>query len=229
MARTPAPSRTLSLARRIPLPATPRDVANAVDRGAMAIRSRATSLYNESGVTEARDATREALSTVQSVLFVVAAFELYYLRPELLKNRYAFTIPGVPALGAPPYPVWIPDFFLLLTSEFWSPALTWALTSTVLPSLFGYFFNLSTASHTSSGRGRPRAHAPDYTVDPLTFSVVKALLTYVVYAQGVSFGGLVDPVSVLRINSALYGGWPGVLVGTAVTGLAAIYDAVLRK
>lgn len=180
-------------------------------------------------MTEARDATREALSTVQSVLFVVSAFELYYLRPELLRNRYAFTIPGISAIGTPAIPVWIPDFFLLLTTEFWSPALTWAFTSTLVPALFGYFFNLSAASHASSGRGRPRAHGPEYTVDPLTFSVVKALLTYVVYAQGVSFGGWIDPVSVMRINSALYGGWPGVLVGTAITGLAAIYDAVLKK
>ena len=35
--------------------------------------------------------------------------------------------------------------------------------------------------------------------------------------------------AVARINSALYSGWKGALVGTAVTGLASVYDAVLKK
>ncbi|KAK1760548.1 hypothetical protein QBC47DRAFT_456279 [Echria macrotheca] len=235
IARTPG--RALSLASRIPLPATPADVASAVDRGTVAVRERVASLYHESGLTEATQATRESLSTVNSVLLVIAAFELYYLRPELLPDRYAFTIPAIKLLGTSDYPVHLPDMFALLTSSFWSPALTWVFTSLLVPSLFGYFFNLSAAhSSSSAGHGRGRqtrssvaAGAPEYAVDPLTFSVVKALVTYVVYAQGVSFGGWIAPESVARINSALYSGWKGVLVGTAVAGVASVYDAVLKK
>ncbi|KAK3686048.1 hypothetical protein B0T22DRAFT_240040 [Podospora appendiculata] len=225
---TQTPGRAFSLARRIPLPATPADVAHAVDRGTVAVRERVTSLYQESGITEATQATRESLSTVTSVLFLVAAFELVFIRPELLPNTYAFTIPAVYVLGTPDLPVFVPDMFALLTASFWSPALTWALTSLVLPSFFGYFFNLSAAHH-QTGRGRPRASQSDYVVDPLAFSIAKALATYVVYAQGVTFGGLISPDSVSRLNSALYSGWKGVLVGTAVTGLTSVYDAVLRK
>lgn len=226
VARTPA--RALQLASRIPLPASPADVANAVDRGTVAVRERVASIYADSGITEATQATRESLSSVTAVLFLINAFELYYLRPKLLDNRYAFTIPAVSALGTPDYPVYVPDIFLLLTSHFWSPALTWAFTSIILPSLAGYFVNLSAAQHTSS-RGRPRHHSPEYPVDPLTFSVTKAVLTYVVYSMGASFGGWIDQESVATINSALFGSWQGAVVGSAVTGLMSVYEAVLKK
>ncbi|UNI15719.1 hypothetical protein JDV02_002225 [Purpureocillium takamizusanense] len=227
VARTPA--RSLSqVAARIPLPATPADVANAVDRSTVAMRKRVSSIYQESGITEASQATRETLSTVTSVLFCVSAFELYFIRPEVLANRYAFTVPAVGLLGTPDYPVYLPDMFLLLTASFWSPALTWAFTSVVLPSLFGYFFNLSATSNPGP-RTRSKAHQPENVVDPLTFSIVKALVSYVVYGQGVTFGGLLNDTSIERLNSAVYGGYKGVLVGTAVTGIVSIYDAVLRK
>lgn len=215
------------VAARIPLPATPADVASAFDRSTLAVRKRVSSVYQDSGINETTQATRETLSTVTSILFVVSAFELYHIRPEVLANRYAFTIPAIGAIGTSDYPVYLPDMFLLLTSSFWSPVLTWLFTSVLVPSAFGYFFNLSAASHAGP---RTRARAINETnVDPLSFSIAKAVLTYVVYAQGVTFGGLLSEFSVDRLNNALYGGYKGVLVGTAITGLVTIYDAALRK
>ena len=117
--------------------------------------------------------------------------------------------------------------FLLLTSHFWSPALTWAFTSLIVPSLAGYFVNLSAAQHT--GRGRPRHNTPEYVVDPLAFSVTKAILTYVVYSMGATFGGYIDQEAVATINSALFGSWQGAVAGCAVTGLMSFYEAVLKK
>ncbi|OAQ97331.1 hypothetical protein LLEC1_01607 [Akanthomyces lecanii] len=224
--RTPA--RSLSqVASRVPLPASPADIAFAVDRSTVALRKRAASIYQESGITEASNATRETLSTVTSVLFSVAAFELYYIRPAILANRFAFTIPAISAIGTDDFNVYLPDMFLLLTSSFWSPALTWVFTSILVPSIFGYFFNISASSHSGP---RTRARALNETVvDPLTFSIVKALLAYVVYAQGVTFGGLLSSFSVARLNNAVYGGYQGILVGTAITGLVAIYDAALKR
>jgi hypothetical protein len=229
LARTPA--RVSSLAQRIPLPASPADVANAVDRSTIAIRKRAASLYQQSGISETTTATRESLSTVTSILFAVSAFELYYLRPEVLADRYAFTIPAIRALGTNDYAVQIPDVFLLLTASFWSPVILWCFTSFILPSVAGYFFNLSAASHARSHAvGRPRVHSsPEYVVDPFTYSLAKALLTYVVYAQGVTFWGLVDEASAARIKLALFGGWQGVLTGCGITALASLYDAILKK
>ncbi|KAK4152918.1 cytochrome P450 [Chaetomidium leptoderma] len=234
LARTPGRA-ALALASRIQqLPATPADVAHAVDRSTVAVRARVASLYQESGLSEATQTTREWLSTVHSVVSAIALFELYKLRQEVLPDRYAFTIPAVGFLGSPDYPVHLPDMFALVTAAFWGPALTWAVTSVVLPSLVGYFFNLSSgaAAHhqqTVKGRRGGRQEQVEYAVDPVMFSIVKAIVTYVVYAQGVTFCGAINPESVSRINSALYSGWKGVLVGTAVSGLTAVYDAVLRK
>ncbi|KAH6627037.1 hypothetical protein B0J18DRAFT_157741 [Chaetomium sp. MPI-SDFR-AT-0129] len=239
-ALTRTPGRVLAATARLQLPATPADVARAVDRGTVALRAQATSLLERSRLGEGTQLTREWLSTVHSVVSAIALFELYYLRPEVLPDRYAFTVPAVPALGTPDYPVHLPDMFALVTASFWAPALTWALTSVFLPSLAGYFFNLSgaaaTPSHKAPGVRTRRSTAAtaaaeqvEYAVDPVVFSIAKAVVTYVVYAQGVTFGGLIDPTSVSRINGALYSGWRGVLAGTAVSGLTAVYDAVLRK
>lgn len=224
----------MALASRIQLPATPADVAHAVDRGTVAVRARVSSLYKDSGITEVTHTARTWLSSVHSVVSAIALFELYMLRKELLPDRYAFTFPAIRFLfgGTSDYPVQLPDMFALVTAAFWGPALTWAVTSVLLPSVAGYFFNLSAGASSAAaqhGRGR-RAAAPqvEYAVDPVMFSIVKAVVTYVVYAQGVT-GGLADPMWVSRINSALYSGWRGVLVGTAVSGLTAVYDAVLRK
>ncbi|GAB1315067.1 Rho termination factor N-terminal domain-containing protein [Madurella fahalii] len=236
LVRTPGRALTLAASRVQMLPATPADVARAVDRSTVAVRERVASLYHESGITEATQTTREWLSTVQSVLASIALFELYRLRQEILPDRYAFTIPAIAFLGTDDYPVNLPDMFALVTAGFWGPALTWMLTSLVIPGVFGYFFNLSAAHNSGGGaargRGRPAAkhgHQQEYAVDPLTFSLVKAVATYVVYAQGVTFGGLISPDTVARINGALYSGWKGVLVGTAVAGVTAVYDAVLKK
>ncbi|KAJ4308851.1 hypothetical protein N0V84_011851 [Fusarium piperis] len=223
------PGRALShVAARIPLPATPADVALAVDRSTSAVRQRVSSMYEESGITEVSHATRDTLSTVTSVLFCVAAWELWNVRREVLSNIYAFTIPAIQFLGTSDYPVYIPDMFLLLSSSFWSPTLTWIFTSVAVPSFLGYFFNLS-ATSTPPTRGRLRSNNAEYVVDPLTFSIVKALISFVVYGQGVNFGGLLNDMSILRLNNAIYGGYKGILTGTAITGLMSIYDAVLRK
>ncbi|KAI5462571.1 hypothetical protein BGZ63DRAFT_384214 [Mariannaea sp. PMI_226] len=224
------PGRSLSqVAARIPLPATPADVALAVDRSTQVVRQRVSSIYQESGITEVSHATRATLSTVTSILFCVAAFELWNIRPEILANTFAFTIPAIEFLGTPDYPVYVPDMFLLLTSSFWSPAWTWAVTSAIVPSFMGYYFNLSANTSSSSSRRRSIGRNADYVVDPLTFSIVKAVLSYVVYAEGVTFNGILSESSILRLNKAVYGGYKGMLVGTAITALVSIYDAVLRK
>ncbi|MBE3048477.1 hypothetical protein IMZ48_39440 [Candidatus Bathyarchaeota archaeon] len=219
------PSRNLSLARRIPLPATPADVASAVDRGTTAVRTRMRSIYADSHIEDATSSARDKLSTIPGILLTVAAFELYHLKNELITNVYAFTVPALPPLTRTDYPVHVPDMFLLLTGSFWKPVLLWLVTSLFVPAAVGYFYNLS------SGRvpRRGRRSGPEYTVDPLAFSVAKALISFVVYAQGVSLFGLVDKSSIGRINGAVYGGWRGVLVGCAVTGLTSLYDAILTK
>jgi hypothetical protein len=199
-------------------------VADAIDRRTAVLRSKAVKLYEKTGTSETVEATREALSSVVSVEALIIAFEAFFLRKEVLGDRHAFTIPAIKPLGTNPCPLAVPDMFLLLTSSFWSPFLLWLATSFIIPLTAAYFFNLT--SKKPLGRG----HASfAYSFDPLTFNIVKALITYVVYAQDVTFGGLVDLESVARINSALYGGYQGVLVGTAVGAIVTFYEAIIRK
>jgi hypothetical protein len=189
------------------------------------LRSRVSDAFEESGIVERAQATRESLSTVVSVETLIILFELYFLRPELLADRYAFTIPAISFLKTPNYPVKIPDLFLLLTASFWGPALLWTFTAFIIPLTAAYFVNLT---------GKPRSRSShtahfNYSFDPLTFNIAKALLTYVVFGQDVTFGGLVNLEHVARINSALYGGYQGVLVGTGIGTLVTLYEAVAKK
>ncbi|KAL3424100.1 hypothetical protein PVAG01_03381 [Phlyctema vagabunda] len=225
--RTPAhPSRlqNLVLASNVPLPPSPAVVADAIDRRTAVLRTKVNQVYKESGITETAQVARETLSTVSAVQAILLAYEIYHLRPELLTSRYAFTIPAIQYLGTSPHAVKIPDLFLLLTSSFWGPASLWLSTSVLLPLLASYFFNLTSKPKTRSNHTKY-----DYTFDPLTFNVVKALITFVVYGQDATFGGLVDLEYVARINSALYGGWQSVLVGTGIGILVTLYEAVLKK
>ncbi|KAG4413239.1 hypothetical protein IFR04_013628 [Cadophora malorum] len=227
LTRTPRASAlsNLSFASNVPLPPSPSVVADVIDRRTQVLRSKVANMYEDSGLIEYAQTTRESLSTVQAVQAVVTLFEFYNLRKEVLADRYAFTIPTINYLTSAPYDVKIPDLFLLLTASFWNPVSLWAITTLVIPLIASYFFNLTAKP------SRTRSHAPHfaYKFDPLTFSIAKALMTFVVFGQDVNFGGLVDLESVARINSAVYGGWKGVLVGTGITGLITLYDAVLKK
>ncbi|TVY78335.1 hypothetical protein LSUE1_G003959 [Lachnellula suecica] len=227
LTRTPArPSAlsNLSFASGVPLPPSPAVVADVIDRNTVAIRTKLSDFYDESGIVETAQATRANLSSLTAIQGLIVLFELYNLRPELLPNRYAFTIPAIATLGTGPWPVKIPDLFLLLTSSFWGPATLWAFSSFLIPLTAAYFFNLT---------GKPRArsihNSYTYSFDPLTFNIAKALLTYVIFGQDVTFGGLIDLEYVARINSALYGGYKGILGGTAIGTLVTLYDAVLKK
>lgn len=209
----------------MPLPPSPRVVADAIDRRTQVLRSKVSNLYEDSGIIEYAESTRESLSTVQAVQALVVLFELYNLRKEVLADRYAFTIPAINFITSAPYDVKIPDLFLLLTASFWGPVSLWAITTLIIPLVTSYFFNLTAKP------SKTRSHTPHfaYQFDPLTFSIAKALMTFVVFGQDVTFGGLIDLESVARINSAVYGGWKGVLTGTGITGLITLYDAIIKK
>jgi hypothetical protein len=208
----------------VPLPPSPAVITDAIDRRTAVLRSKISDAYEESGIIETAQATRETLSTVTAVHALIGAFELYFLRKEILADRYAFTIPAIKYINNSEYPVKIPDLFLLLTSSFWGPATLWTFTTILVPLFAAYFFNL-----TSKPVGRSHTSHFNYSFDPLTFNIVKALLVYLVFGQDVTFGGLVDLEYVARINSALYGGWPSAIVGTGIGALVTVYEAIIKK
>jgi hypothetical protein len=220
LTRTPRAS-ALALAQNVPLPPSPAVVADVIDRRTAVLRSKVDTFYKELGVAEKIENTRENVSNIAALEFLLVLSEILQLQPVLLANKYAFTIPALSFLGTSAYPVKIPDLFLLLSNEFWGPFTLWICTSLLVPSLVAYFFNLT---RTPTTRSRTR-----YSIDPLTFNIVKGLLTFVIYGQDATLGGLVDLEHVARINSAFYGGYNSVLVGAGISILFTMYDAVLKK
>ena len=222
---TRTPRSNLNIARSVPLPPSPAVVADAIDRRTAALRSNINAAWGKSGVTEQAEGLRESLSSVASIEAVVLAIEALGLRGEVLPSRYAFTIPAVALLQSSDWPVYLPDLFFLLTASFWSPFTLWLTTSLGVPLLFAYFFNL-TLKHKSS---RSHAARNNQSFDPLTFNIVKALVAFVVYSQGVTFGDYLGEVSIDRIRGAVPGGAEGIMIGASIGILTSVYDAVLKK
>ena len=90
----------------------------------------------------------------------------------------------------------------------------------ILPALFGYFFNLSTRT---VKRGGYKQSIARYPVDPLTFNVVKMLLTYLAYELKIV--PFFSEKSRESVEFAMYGGTTGMNIGSAIGILAAMYEA----
>ena len=184
-------------------------------------------LYGVSGISERIDSLRELCSSVTGVQMSFLFLEAIGIQKELLPWEYAFDIPSVRFLGlsTPTIPFMLPDFFRTVSPVFWTTTILWATTSIFIPALFAYFYNLST--RVVKRHGTP-VTVTRYRFDPLMFNVAKAIVTWVVYDHGYTFG-LFDAFTILRVNQAMFGGYRGILVGSYVSMLAALYEAAQRK
>ena len=61
-------------------------------------------------------------------------------------------------------------------------------------------------------------------VDPMSFSIFKALVAYIVYSKGGVGGESVDVV-----KGSVPAGVAGLLIGAGVGGLASLWESVLAK
>jgi hypothetical protein len=223
---TRTPRAVQRLAARVPLPPSPQVIANMISDQQAVAGKKLNEAWENSGTTELLDAVRTNASTVVGVELLALAVEWYGLGQETFPWAYAFDVPAIEALGSSPYAVKLPDLFLLFTTFFWSPTGLWLGTSLFLPLLFAYFFNFTSQIKTPRTRA---AAASVYRADPLTFNVVKALTTWLVYSQGFRLGGIVSDSTVARVNGAFPGGYGGVMIGASVGALASIYEAILQK
>lgn len=123
-----------------------------------------------------------------------------------------------------PTRVVLPDLFVLLTSGFWSPVLTWLATSVVVPAANAAVFNLVA---TTVGPKTSKVEDDAHPIDPLSFAVTKALVAYLVHYKGFSFGGLLGEQAVGFVGTSV--GKELQLVGAGVSGLAAIWEGILKK
>ena len=224
---TRTPRAVQRLAEKVPLPPSPQVVTQMISRSQANLSNKVTELYNKSGTTEAVEGLRDTASTVVAIQVIALLVEAVGLQRTTFPWRYAFTIPAIPAIRTKAYSVSLPDFFVLVTGDFWAPSIFWLTTSLFVPLLFAYFFNFS---HSIRGAGTRTRSAPHvYKFDPLTFNVSKALLTWLVFSQGFRYNNFWSDITVTLVDKALYGGHQSVYVASAIGALASIYEAILQK
>ncbi|KAK5734160.1 hypothetical protein LTR17_009143 [Elasticomyces elasticus] len=224
-----------SLTRRTPgrplsdtrprLPASPADVADLAEYETTQFYAGLNDFYTISGIPETLERVREVCSSVIGVQMAFQLLEATGLQRTTLPWIYLMDVKLGPGIQGMILPVYYPDLFKLLTADFWLPTLLYATTSIFVPSVFAYFFNLTTRNVNRHGATVSVAR---YTVDPLIFNVVKAILTYVVYGQLVG-ANVFGVENVATVRNAMIGGHQGVLVGCYVCILASVYEAAQRK
>ncbi|KAK5713752.1 hypothetical protein LTR17_017519 [Elasticomyces elasticus] len=207
------------------LPASPADVADLAEYETTQFYAGLNDFYTISGIPETLERVREVCSSVVGVQLAFQLLEATGLQRATLPWIYLMDVKIGPGIQGMILPVYYPDLFKLLTAEFWLPTLLYAMTSIFVPALFAYFFNLTTRNVNRHGATVSVAR---YTVDPLIFNVVKAILTYVVYGQLVGVNVL-GAENVTTVRDAMIGGHQGVLIGCYVCILANVYEAAQRK
>lgn len=91
-ALTRTPRAALAFASSVPLPPSPGDVADAIDRRTQVVRSRLNRAYQESGIAETTESTREVLSSVIAVqgLIMLSSSTISAPRSWLTDTRSPF-------------------------------------------------------------------------------------------------------------------------------------------
>ncbi|KAF2014293.1 hypothetical protein BU24DRAFT_212707 [Aaosphaeria arxii CBS 175.79] len=239
--RTPRTvSRVPSRISQVDIPASPAQLAEVADQSFQAAKTKASELWDKTRIEEFVELARENASSVVFIQLAILTIEGIGLEWNTLKSIWAFDIPAVPALSLNTHNVYLPDLQLLLTSDFWAPATLWSLTSWVLPLLVSYFFNLTLRSNT-----RHKSSTRQYTIDPLTFNIVRAVLAYSAYHIPTTNPGVVGnpgPVAgstpgwgpfaegtVRTVRENVPGEYAGLQIASFIGVLLSIYDAALKK
>ena len=221
--RTPARPRSRSQV----LPASPADVADDIEYAARRMSTSISNAYQSTGIVEKIESLRDVCSSVTAIQMTQIFLEAWALQRQLLPVRAAFEVPAIHIFGynTPSIPIGLTDFFKLLVPEFWSTSSLWALTSIFIPLLVSYFFNLSSRDVKRHGT---RVTITRYRADPLTFSLAKAIITFVVYGLG-KLPPLFDITAAARVNSAMFYGYRGVVIGSFVGIITSLYEAAQGK
>jgi hypothetical protein len=243
--RTPqSVSRVASRVSDVQLPASPAQLAEVADQSFQAAKTKASELWERTRIEEAIEIIRENASSVVFIQLAVLLFEATSLSWNKANTVTAFDVPEAAAQRLGIQEVRVPDLTLLLTSDFWAPTTLWSLTSWVLPLLFSYFFNLTLQSNT-----RHRSPNKQYTVDPLTFNIARAILAYSAYSAPVVFSpldqaqgaasviaevphpgwGPFDGQTVRTVCDNILGKYNGLQIGSVIGILYSLYDAALKK
>ncbi|KAJ4376873.1 hypothetical protein N0V86_006309 [Didymella sp. IMI 355093] len=230
------PRRVSQIGNEVDLPASPAQVAELAEQQFQAVKAKTSEWWESTRIDEFKELIRENVSSVAAIQTLILLIEAAGLQFNTLQTTPAFAIDA-----ASSHYLHIPDFWTLLTSEWWAPATLWSLTSWMLPFVFSYFFNLTLRSNTNH-----KSSYRQYPADPLVFNIVKAVLAYSAYRIPITDAAVMnvdtgiakvfDPswgpfsgqtVGVVRDN--VPGRYNGLQIGAVVGILVSLYDAALKK
>ncbi|KAJ5836252.1 hypothetical protein N7447_002278 [Penicillium robsamsonii] len=209
------------------LPASPAAIAEAIDTQTLKLRETIEDAWTASGFVDRAHSLRATLSSVKAVEILVLLLEGGSLAKALIPIRYLTTTPPVQAAQIPAIPIRVPDLFVFLEGAFWAPFSLWFFTCLLLPLISAYFINLSWKASSSARRTRSAPNLAQF--DPLTFNIVKALLVHFVFGNGFNFFEFYSGWTIGKVIDSVPGGDVGLLTGTAIGGVGALYEAILHR
>lgn len=203
------------------------------------MKERATEIWDNTHIDEWKEWLRETASSVSAIQTLILITEATALQWNTLTDTHYLT--NTPVAGGRSYEVRFPNLTKLAGSGWWGPATLWSVTNWALPLLFSYFFNLTLRTNT-----RHKSSKSQYTIDPFTFNIAKAILAYSAYyvyttadaaltghpntvlAQKPGWGPFSEE-SVSTVRDNVLGGYYGIQIGSLVGLLVSLYDAALKK
>lgn len=215
--RTPRVSRATP---SVVLPPSPAAVADEIETRTNQIMDSAKSAIDSTDIKETALNVRDRMSNVISVNATSLSLEALLLLAAVIPVTYELAIPAIEALGTAATTYTVPDLFVVLTSSFWAPFLTWFATALALPIVNGLLFNFVAVSVSATEEA-------SYQVDPLTFAVTKALIAYLVHYKNFSFGGVLGSSAIATVGDSV--GRELQIIGSFIGIIAAIWEATLRR
>jgi hypothetical protein len=122
----------------VDLPASPAQLAEYADQSFQVAKTKATEIWDQSRIDDAREWLRENVSSVTAIQTLILAVEAIGLQYKT-RNLCWQTLFDTPTyLTYWSHEVKAPKLECLLTSDWWAPATLWSLTSWVLPLIVSY-------------------------------------------------------------------------------------------
>jgi hypothetical protein len=206
------------------LPASPAVVTEVIDDQTRKLRQGLERVWESSGIIDRAHSLRDTLSSLKAIETMVLLLEAGSLLKARVPIRYLTTIPAIRLTNTPALRLKVPDLFQILEGDFWLPISLWFLVCFFLPLVASYFINLSASSRGRATRSKP----PLAQFDPLIFNIAKALLVHLVFGQEIHFG-LTTTYNIRKVKTAVLGGEQGMLTGTAIGAVGALYEAILHR
>ncbi|KAL1305443.1 hypothetical protein AAFC00_002324 [Neodothiora populina] len=223
ISRTPARAQDFQeQATPAPLPPSPAIVTDLIEAQTARFNEEVGDLWQSTRIVEYVNQLRVELSSMVGVHMAILVLEFYYLQSHVTVWRFLFDI-NTPFFTKA---VYYPDVFVYLTGYWLSMLATWQALSFWIPLGVSWICNLSLKLKNRNGVEYWR---PRYRVDPVTFSVVKGVLAWLIYIQGARFGGLFSDETVTRVQSAMPAGFEGVAIASGVGVVMALWDGVQGK